>query len=119
MWALYVPIGDAWPAMLVSKPKLSVTFEQNLARADWHLYEIFENCSLRGRRSPPRVQNRRGPGDGIINLCGFKLMLFKLDYDLFYKVDLVRREKRVPKNIGEFLTPRALAYWFMDDGTYH
>ena len=23
-----------------------------------------------------------------------------------------------PKNINELLTPRALAYWFMDDGTY-
>ena len=30
----------------------------------------------------------------------------------------LRRKKRVPKNISELLTPRALAYWFMDDGSY-
>lgn len=25
-------------------------------------------------------------------------------------------EKQVPKNIADFLTPRAFAYWYMDDG---
>ena len=27
------------------------------------------------------------------------------------------RKKRVPESISELLTARALAYWFMDDGT--
>ena len=44
---------------------------------------------------------------------------FKFYDDLFYAVDEhKRRKKRVPQNIKELLTPRALAYWFMDDGTY-
>lgn len=28
----------------------------------------------------------------------------------------VNNTKRVPQNLHELLTPRALAYWFMDDG---
>ena len=48
---------------------------------------------------------------------------FKLYYDLFYPdhgacaLQYKGRKKRVPKNINELLTPRGLAYWFMDDGT--
>lgn len=34
-------------------------------------------------------------------------------YQIFYLVG----RKVVPKNISEILTPRALVYWFMDDGT--
>ena len=61
----------------------------------------------------------------IGNLCGFKLIVtFGLSelkfYDsLFYTVDEgFRRKKRVAENIHELLTPRVLAYWFMDDGSY-
>ena len=28
----------------------------------------------------------------------------------------MQRTKRVPENIHDLLTPRAVAYWFMDDG---
>lgn len=28
-----------------------------------------------------------------------------------------KSKKRIPKNIGRFLTPVALAYWYMDDGS--
>ena len=59
--------------------------------------------------------------------CGFKLIVtfglseFQFCYDLFYPAhdpegDGWSRNKRVPENISELLTPRALAYWFMDDG---
>jgi hypothetical protein len=31
----------------------------------------------------------------------------------------LRYIKRIPNNINEYLTPRALAFWFMDDGSFH
>ncbi len=37
--------------------------------------------------------------------------------NLFYTVIDGKRTKRVPKNIHKLLTPRALAYWFMDHGS--
>jgi hypothetical protein len=30
-----------------------------------------------------------------------------------------RSKKVVPKNIGQYLNPRSLAYWYQDDGTVH
>ena len=63
---------------------------------------------------------------GFINLCGFELLVtLILNYimTLFYPyhgacaLQYKGRKKRVPKNINELLTPRGLAYWFMDDGT--
>jgi hypothetical protein len=40
---------------------------------------------------------------------------FNYIYDLFYK----NKVKIVPKDIGNYLTPLALAIWFMDDGSKH
>ena len=60
--------------------------------------------------------------------CGFKLIVtfglseFKFYDDLFYPaygaLQYKGRQKRVAENIHELLTPRVLAYWFMDDGSY-
>ena len=68
---------------------------------------------------------------GTDNVCGFKLIVtfglseFKFYYEIFYPArdpsleegkECARRTKRVPENIHDLLTARALAYWFMDDG---
>ena len=42
--------------------------------------------------------------------------IFYLDYK--HKGSRRRAKPGVPKNIDELLTPRALASWFMDDGSY-
>ena len=36
---------------------------------------------------------------------------------MFYKLDSGKRIKIVPDNLKDFLTPRALAFWIMDDGS--
>ena len=55
----------------------------------------------------------------------FGLSEFKFYYEIFYPArdpsleegkECARRTKRVPENIHDLLTARALAYWFMDDG---
>ena len=36
---------------------------------------------------------------------------------MFYKYENNKRIKIVPKDIGLYMTPRALAFWIMDDGS--
>lgn len=75
--------------------------------------------------APPRVQNIRGGGARDRQCIRFQTYShpdFKFYDELFYPMHEnkgLRRKKRIPKDIDKFLTPRALAYWFMDDGTYH
>ena len=117
-------LGDA----TISKSKsiaLNVKFEQKLANQEYinYLYEIFEPYV----GTPPRVRNITGGGAKDRQSIWFRTYRhidFKFYYDLFYRktnpnncADL--RKKRVPKLIHKFLTPRALAYWFMDDGSYY
>ena len=64
----------------------------------------------------------------IDNVCGFTLIVtfglseLKFYYEIFYPArdpslkECAQRTKRVPENIHDLLTPRAVAYWFMDDG---
>lgn len=117
-------LGDA----TIAKTKgiaLNVKFEQKLANREYvnHLYEIFEPYV----GTPPKVRNITGGGAKDRQSIWFRTYRhidFKFYYDLFYmktnknnSTDL--RKKRVPKLIHKFLTPRALAYWFMDDGSYY
>jgi len=107
-------LGDA----TIAKTKaiaFNVKFEQKLAAKDYvnHLYETFEPYV----GTPPRVRNITGGGAKDRQSLWFRTYRhidFKFYYDLFY-----RQKKRVPKLIHKFLTPRALAYWFMDDGSYY
>lgn len=113
-------LGDA----TIAKTKtvaLNVKFEQKLANKKYinHLYEIFEPYV----GTPPKVRNITGGGAKDRQSIWFRTYRhidFKFYYDLFYiknnSTDL--RKKRVPKLIHKFLTARALAYWFMDDGSY-
>ncbi len=116
-------LGDASLPLRKGQPLLSVKFEQNIARADYiqHLYSVFYNFV----GTPPQVRNIRGGGAQDRQSVWFRTYAhpdFKFYDSLFYPAHEhkgLRRKKRVPKNLHEFLTPRALAYWFMDDGTYY
>ena len=116
-------LGDA----TIAKTKaiaFNIKFEQKLAARDYvnHLYEIFEPYV----GTPPRVRNITGGGANrslrrlrskdrqSLWFRTYRHIDFKFYYDLFYK-----QKKRVPKLIHKLLTPRALAYWFMDDGSYY
>ena len=52
----------------------------------------------------------------IINIYAFKRIVIQNSHFIM-KSFIHRRKKRVAHNIEELLTPRAVAYWFMDDGT--
>ena len=74
--------------------------------------------------TPPKIWDIRGGGAQDrkqIRFHTYGHTDFKFYDEIFYlgyKYKGRSRKKRVPQNIHELLTPRVLAYWFMDDGSY-
>jgi LAGLIDADG DNA endonuclease family len=79
-----------------------------------HLYELFQKFV----NTPPAVTTiiDKNTGRTRYNLSFSTLALscFNKYYELFY----VDGKKRVPYDIGNYLTPVGLAYWIMDDGSF-
>lgn len=100
-------------------PGFYFVFAQGLKRADYvdHMYGHFKPFV----GTPPKINLIGGikPGKPARYEARFKTYrhdVFKPYYDLFYPLVDGKRTKRVPQNIGDLLTPRGLAYWYMDDG---
>jgi len=104
------------------KPVYNVKFEQGTMHKDYvyHLYDIFQNFT----GSPPYL--RWIDRNKTRQACWFRTYRhdeFIQYWHSFYQVKVdsqtgsVERVKVVPQNIDQLLTPRGLAYWFMDDGT--
>ena len=76
-----------------------------------HLYELFKDWV----RTPPQQKVVRSKGSVSANWWFQTLShgAFRFFAQQFYQDG----RKRVPKLIHRWLTPRALAYWFMDDGS--
>jgi len=80
-----------------------------------HLYLLFKDYC----KSPPialsRFDNRpnRNKVYKAVKFSTCSLPCFNEFRELFYNKDGV---KIIPSNLGDYLTPRALAYWFQDDG---
>lgn len=76
----------------------------------FYLYEQLE----RYVKTPPKLSS--------YNLKGKKYETYKfntLNYRFFtelYNIFYLNNKKIIPLNISEFLSPRALAFWAMDDG---
>lgn len=80
-----------------------------------HLYLLFKDYC----KSPPKALSRfdsRPNKNKVYNAVKFNtrsLPCFNEFRELFYNADGV---KIIPRNLGDILTPKGLAYWFMDDG---
>ena len=77
----------------------------------WHLYEKLKTLAA----APPKERVR------YYNGRAYKKVWFNTKYTgrlRFFAHQFYRDgKKRVPKLIHRWLTPRAMAYWFMDDGS--
>jgi hypothetical protein len=110
-------LGDASMSLRNGKPHYSVKFEQGEIHAPYieHLYQIFESFT----GSPPewRFTNKEHTRRALwFRTYRHDQLIFY--WNLFYKTKPDQSKvKIVPTNIHQFLTPRALAYWFMDDGS--
>jgi len=113
-------LGDSSMSLRSGRPHYSIKFEQGEMHKDYiyHLYNIF----LPYTGSPPSMRfidrKKTRKAYWFRTYRHEHLMYY---YHLFYEVppNPTIKVKIVPENIKEFLTPRAVAYWFMDDGTFH
>ncbi len=88
--------------------------EQSIRHKDYveHLYQTFKDWV----NTPPRIRLRTGKDGTKTKMIGFQTYshsAFRFYARQFYPDG----RKRIPKLINKWLTPRVLAYWFMDDGS--
>lgn len=114
-------LGDA----TIMKPRKDIYFpnikwEQAIKNQEYinHLYEVMEPWI----GTPPVVRKITGGGAKDRQSTWFKTYQhpsFQHYMNQFYIEDpdlRGRRRKRIPELLHRWLTPRVLAYWFMDDG---
>lgn len=110
-------LGDASMSHRGGKPHYSIKFEQGEAHAEYikHLYKIFEPFT----GTPPQWRSI----DKQKTRRAYWFRTYRHDsfiyyWNLFYGISPEKEKcKIVPKNIAKLITPRVLAYWFMDDGS--
>ena len=106
-------LGDACLETQNAGRSYRLKIEQGLTHADYvqHLYSVLRDWVL----SPPRPKQGQTRGVTTLNLAFQTVSHEGLRHfgELFYR----DRRKIVPENVGEILTTRGLAYWFMDDGS--
>ena len=106
-------LGDACLETQNAGRSYRLKIEQGIAHADYvqHLYSVLRDWVL----SPPRPKQGQTRGVTTLNLAFQTVSHIELSFygELFYR----NRRKIVPEAIGELLTSRGLAYWFMDDGS--
>lgn len=108
-------LGDASMSTRKGKPCYSIKFEQGEAHAEYvnHLYEIFEPFT----GSPPAwrwIDTKRTRRSLWFRTYRHDSLIYY--WNLFYDNSSGQDRKIVPKTIAKLITPRVLAYWFMDDG---
>ena len=106
-------LGDAHLETQNQGQTYRLKIEQSQKHEDYvqHLYEIFKPWVL----TPPQLKEKSVRGHTSWN-CWFQTVshgAFRFYAHQFY----IERQKRVPRLIHRWLTPRALSYWFMDDGS--
>lgn len=108
-------LGDA----SIQSRRYAVKFEQSFVQKEYllDLYNVFKCYTGTGPKYRVIRNNFHQTYGVSIWFRTYVHADFKFYYDLFYQLKQIKIKKSVPKNIHKFLTPRALAYWFMDDGT--
>lgn len=117
-------LGDSTMGLRKGVPLYSLKFEQSMKKQGYifHLAEVFDEfCG-----SPParRWIDKKKTREAVW-FRTYRHDSLAFYFNLFYVIekDLVTSQpfcrKIVPLNIAKFLNSRVLAYWFMDDGTFH
>jgi hypothetical protein len=106
-------LGDATIIAQKGNSNHNIKFEQRIAKREHvdHLYEIFQDWV----GAPPAVRDIKGGGAKDRQSVWFKTYR-QPEISYYRKVFYPDGKKVVPKLPDGWLTPRVLAYWFMDDG---
>lgn len=115
LWGLL--LGDLHAEYSADGQKVRFAFEQSIAHKAYmeHLYELYKDW-LPGTKSMDQAL-RINRGNYVMKTSFSES--FKFYADQFYELQNGRRVKRVPVLIHRWVTPRNLAYFYMDDGSMH
>jgi hypothetical protein len=120
-------LGDSTMRLTDGVPIYAIKFEQGIKNKEYveHLFDIFKPYCGSGPNI--RILNKEQDRKSIY-FQTYRHDDFIFYYNSFYKItESISNDakitkkgiKSVPKNIHQFLTARAVSYWFMDDGTYN
>lgn len=106
-------LGDAHLETRNGGSTYRLKIEQSVKHREYvqHLYKLFDEWV----RTPPKAKKSSG-SDAYRDNWAFQTLshgAFRFYGHQFYRDG----EKRVPKLIHRWLTPRGLSYWYMDDGS--
>ena len=107
-------LGDGYMEKRKNATRMHIHMSsRNVEYINWlHLFFSEKGyCSV----TKPKLSKQIGKGNKIYFSCKFRTFSFSsftFLHDSFY----VKTKKRVPKNIYNLLSPRALAIWIMNDG---
>lgn len=113
--------GDGYARRPLNYTNARLIFRHGMQQASfvYHLYDQFIDFV----DTPPKVVTIAGSGKfkersniWFGTLC---YTCFNFYFDLFYEFYRGKYIKRIPNSIGNYLTPKALAYWLMCDGSKH
>ena len=108
-------LGDAWGEKRLGATRFHVHMS---SRNMEYVHYLFSFFAERGYCSPtkPKITKQIGKSGKIyysLKLRTFSFSSLNYLHNAFYPNGTL---KRVPENISEMLSPRALAVWIMDDG---
>lgn len=98
--------------------KASFIFKQGISHQDYinHLFELFSiYCPSAPKSAKALPHPRTGKIYSSIGFQTYTLPCFTELYNYFY----IASRKVIPVNIRDLLTPRGLAYWIADDGSWN
>lgn len=116
--AVGVMLGDASLQTQDKGRTFRLKFQGSVKHSEYskNLYKEFEDFCL----SQPHTFDRVNENNNIVESWGFQTLSHQ-EFDYIAKVfcneDKLGTKVIKPKLVEEFVTPTALAYWFMDDGS--
>ena len=114
-------LGDSW---MTTKTNINWVFhvEQSIHFQNYveHIKEIFKDWLSEKNVIKPLYIHKNIIGDGCVNFYTITHIAFRFYAHQFYTINKENPRKpkrRVSPIIHRLLTPRAIAYWYMDDGS--
>lgn len=109
-------LGDGYAERRTKGNGTRIVFYQEGSHVSYlvWLHKIFSDlgyCSI----ELPKIQTRLGSKGKVRKIIRFRTWTFS-SFNWIYELWYINGVKFVPSNIGEFLTPLALAIWVMDEG---
>ncbi len=106
-------LGDLYMQQIGKSSRL--VFEQKNKEYLYHLYEQFQTWT----RTPPKERKQQRLSSSEIKSTWYFSTLSHPEIQNYRVKFYTNGKKTIPSTISDCLTPRSLAYWFMDDGTYN